>query len=272
MLRMVTVLTAVLLAASLHANGSAKDGLASNPCLSPITMHNPIYIAAGLSNDQFKVNLSIKYDLIFPLKIGFYASYTETMWWDLHSVSGPFTEIEHNPEIFWRFESGYNFLGDVKLFLLDFIQLGFFDHKSNGKDGVNSRSYNRSYAQIQISLGDTFRIGLNTKLVYFWPDSQLEDNPNYDQYAGFGSASFFVQTRDQSDLGTALENASVEIGFGEPLNNNVLRYIKAEIMSRKLLFDFRLYVQGYYGYAENMMVYDVPDEWSVRAGVILGSF
>ena len=58
------------------------------------------------------------------IKLGIYLGYTQTMFWGLFEDSGPFKEINFKPELFFRFESGYNFLNDVVIPLFDYFQAG----------------------------------------------------------------------------------------------------------------------------------------------------
>ena len=70
----------------------------------PLKLYKDNYLITGVGDDQIKINLSIMYDVFFPNKIGLFIGYTQTMFWAAYSISSPFSEIDFNPDFFWRFE------------------------------------------------------------------------------------------------------------------------------------------------------------------------
>ena len=76
-----------------------------------------------------------------PLKFG----YSQRSWWDIGESSAPFKEHNYNPEIFWDFGHARRIFGrETNISLLD--QAGY-EHQSNGRDGLESRSWDRLYVQ-----------------------------------------------------------------------------------------------------------------------------
>jgi len=123
---LLVVLIMLLIAFSLSAEADSLTGGLSG--------FKPNYFITGVGDDQIKMQISFKYDLLYPFlsKIGFYLGYTQLMFWDLYSSSAPFKTIDYNPDIFWRFESGNNFAGDVIIPGFDYVQIGLLEHLSNG--------------------------------------------------------------------------------------------------------------------------------------------
>jgi phospholipase A1 len=158
-----------LIAVPLAAQSKASESEYSMP---GFTNYKPSYIIMGWgsmdessrlqSNDLVLVNFSMKYDFFHKLRLGIYLGYTQTMFWGLFEDSGPFKEINFKPELFFRFESGYNFLGDAVVPGLDYFQAGW-EHRSNGKDGTASRGWDRAYAQVQGGFGKTVHVAANVK-------------------------------------------------------------------------------------------------------------
>ncbi|MGB4246503.1 MAG: phospholipase A, partial [Pseudohongiellaceae bacterium] len=110
-------------------------------------------------------NLDIKFELgmkfrvfpqidglaaLAPLKFG----YSQRSWWDIAESSAPFKEHNYNPELFWDFtEALARPSSTPRLHLFD---IAGFEHQSNGLDGIQSRSWDRVYAQREFSLSEMF--------------------------------------------------------------------------------------------------------------------
>lgn len=101
------------------------------------------------ANSQVKFQISAKFRVFegnfnyfrrnyFPL----YVAYTQKSFWNVGKPSMPFEENNYNPEVFLDFRL------DVKLterFRLKNFVISPYEHESNGVDGPDSRSWNRSY-------------------------------------------------------------------------------------------------------------------------------
>ncbi|MFN7906062.1 MAG: phospholipase A, partial [Pseudobdellovibrionaceae bacterium] len=91
--------------------------------------HNPSYFVYG--EPSSKLQISFKYS---PLKkIPLYLGYTQLGFWHLRDDSKPFKDFNYNPEIFYTLDLNDSFWKEI-----DFAP---YEHKSNGSDGKNSRSF-----------------------------------------------------------------------------------------------------------------------------------
>ena len=84
-----------------------------------------------------------EFDRLSPLHIG----YSQKSWWDIAESSAPFKEHNYNPEIFWDFEDAGASDAFLPYELSDVVDRIGFEHQSNGRDGLESRSWDRLYAQ-----------------------------------------------------------------------------------------------------------------------------
>jgi phospholipase A1 len=195
-------------------------------------------------------NYEVKFQFSFKLLVWkkmykgigdlFYA-YTQRSFWQVYdkSLSSPFRETNHEPEIFIKFDTDFNLLGlRNKLFLIG------LNHQSNGRGRVLSRSWNRIYADFIAERGN-FIIGL--KSWYRIPeDEEDDDNPDIEKYMGYGEL-FGAYKRKNHIFSFMLRNnlredenkGAVELGWSYPITHNV-----------------RVYVQYFNGYGESLVDYN----------------
>lgn len=245
-----------------------------NPWKSAISGYKPIYFITGIGEDQVKIRVSFKFDLFYPNKIGFYFGYTQLMFWDFYKFSAPFTEIDFNYDIFWRFESGYNFANDYEIPFVDYIQVGLLEHTSNGMPGpedpddpdvVNlSRGYDRIYLQFQAGIGSWLRFGLNFKYfycLYILYNKNPHDNPDIQEYIGsFVCRPFLVLYNKGLDDTMELYGEFAAGGGVNGLNFTERGFLEIGFKSYKLLSRFRIYAQYYQGFCESLLNYNVSAE------------
>lgn len=206
--------------------------------------YKPIYFAFG--KPFSKVQLSFRSELsdVVPLNFG----YTQIVFWELAKKSSPFKDSTYNPELFYRLQPP-----GEKWNALDF---GLVEHHSNGKDGIESRSYDQSYLRAiyaREGKGWTSAYALKLKVLYNL------DKPNKDITEYVGPLDFDVRfvhlldaLLDQSELilsvrpGGHLPTAFEKGGYQLAINysNNWLN------------INPTLYLQIYYGYAETLLNYN----------------
>jgi phospholipase A1 len=244
------------------------------------TSYKPIYFAAGWgdltaaqlnSNDLILVNFSFKYDPFYQYKVGVYLAYTQTMYWAFFSNSSPFKEINFRPELFFRFESGNNFAGDVAIPFFDYFQTGW-EHRSNGQDGALSRGWDRVYAQLQLGYGDIVHIGANVKYFYYLNlfsqsgFSSLADNPNIRDY----TSNFEFQVVANLDIPVFPMKVVLSGGPGGGPNafDFAMGWQQLDVYFLKLAGNLRPYLQVWNGYGQSIQDYD-QTSFNAHAGLAI---
>jgi phospholipase A1 len=235
----------------------------------------PIYFITGIGDDQVKMQLSFKYDIFYPFlsKIGLYMGYTQLMLWNLYSFSNPFKTIDFNPDFFWRFESKNNFAGDIDIPGFDYVQLGLFEHISNGEDGAESRGYDRSYVQFQFSTPFTLNFGINLKVFYCYG---MGDNTDINDYIGNYEAMVFFRILDDSNR----EYEAIYVRFASGGGIFGFDFSKGfqeiGVRIRPIVARFRPYIQFYHGYNESVIDYNrlthnnaYNQDFSIRIGIVI---
>lgn len=101
-----------------------------------------------------------------------YLGYSQIMFWQFWAESQPFYDLNYNPELFYRFHFTKDMNNDVGL------DLGILEHESNGVDGPNTRSWNRSYLRFfqtwSFESGLKFYINLKAWIPYFMDPTNLD--------------------------------------------------------------------------------------------------
>lgn len=133
---LLTILFSLLLVVAAHAEDVAEKPNPLNPEdveLVRLYHHKPMYILLG--KPETKIQFSFKARV---LKNGdLYFGYSQLMMWEFFHTSRPFRDINYNPELFYRWIADFGT-----------VDFGIFEHESNGKDGLDSRSWDRHYVQI----------------------------------------------------------------------------------------------------------------------------
>jgi outer membrane phospholipase A len=224
------------------------------PDLSPLEAYKPCYFIAGDKDDQVKVNVSFKYNLLKHYTAGLFLGYSQYMAWALYESSSPFIDINYNPEVFIK--SKYF----LRVYGLDYIQIAIYEHMSNGKDREDNRSVERGYGELQWSKGNRLNIGFNVRGTWYY--AQAKENKYYADMTKYYALKLFVSfSGEQVD-----ENAKDEIYI--KISGWNKGYQEYGFISRKLPYlNPRLYLQVYHGYLETLLTYDKKDT-GIRAGII----
>ncbi|WP_428023871.1 phospholipase A [Arcobacter sp.] len=131
---------------------------------------------------QLSVKKPIAYNL-FGLKESINFGYTQTSWWQLYTNSSPFRETNYQPEVFVIIPYGKKDKTSLKA-----LKFGFL-HESNGQDNPKSRSWNRLYAQSYFQISNLF---ITPRIWYRIPDGENDDNPDLQDYLGYGDLTFYL--------------------------------------------------------------------------------
>jgi|TARA_R110002050_G_scaffold67131_8_gene145434 phospholipase A1 len=131
---------------------------------------------------QLSVKKPISYNF-FGLKESINFGYTQTSWWQLYSESSPFRETNYRPEVFVMIPYGKRDKTSLKS-----LKFGLL-HESNGQSDPTSRSWNRIYAQSYFQFSSLF---FSPRVWYRIPDGSNDDNPDIEDYLGYGDLTFYL--------------------------------------------------------------------------------
>lgn len=114
-------------------------------------------VASGAYANQGKFRVAIRYRILTLSNSGYesglHLGYRQNSFWNLWEKSAPFFDNNYNPQAFLYLDSrDYSSQGWAPSALL------FVDHESNGRDGVESRAWNRYGAGVE--LGDVRRTAI----------------------------------------------------------------------------------------------------------------
>ena len=169
---------------STHSFGILKDNyfITGNPLNKQINVDN----ADVKYQISFRQRLSSSY---LPFNTFVFISYTQKSFWSIYKKSSPFRDTNFNPGIgFGRYliSDDNNYMGSL------FLQL---EHESNGKDSLNSRSWDF----LSLSGKYYFNDRLYFRAKAWLPLVLLIDNTNTDllTYKGYGNFSLDYRTKNE---------------------------------------------------------------------------
>jgi len=221
---------------------------------SAISLYEDNYFISGngKENNQVKGQISIKYALVYPYNIGLYMAYTDAFWWNIYDKSSPFREHNYKPELFFRWDKESKWW--LSLFATDYLQ-GGIGHKSNGRDGPESKSIDYYYYwTAQHSAGEKINIGFNYKIRKL---KRISDNFHIKKYWG-RNVGCFIQSGDGSEY-IDKERLSYNYEFGTDYGKHVVT-VECRILTTKFQpFLFAIYEHGYG--VDGLIDYDKKGEY-----------
>ncbi len=176
--------TSSKLNAQSYTKEEIEDSLAQRPYFS---IHKDNYFITGVPTNRAigSTTANAKYQISFkqvltrsrlPLDAYLFLTYTQKSFWNIYAESSPFNDVNFNPsvaigKVFYDKKNRLKGLGTLS-----------FEHESNGRDSIASRSWNR------LSLEYTTSINKNTIASFeVWaPFSYKEGNPDLLEYVGLG--------------------------------------------------------------------------------------
>jgi phospholipase A1 len=219
----------------------------------------PLFEAAGrdpdLKSTEAKFQFSFKGRLwtTDDRRWGVWAAYTQQSQWQLYNgdESRPFRDTNYMPEIMVAYRPGIELpLG----FRWNMVNVGF-NHQSNGRSDILSRSWNRLIAEGAIERGD---LVLNAKLWYRLKEDDIDDdNPDITDYLGYGEIGALYRWQGHSFSANLRGNPATGKGA-----------LQVGWFSPPLLGPLRFYVQGFTGYGESLIDYNW-NQTTIGAGVAL---
>lgn len=220
-----------------------------------IQYYKPIYFA--YSDPLTKIQFSFSSQLVedFPL----YFAYSQVIFWELGADSKPFLDATYNPEFFYRYRWSSSQWSS--------LDLGVWEHNSNGKAAAESRSYDQTYLRLNFAFeGARWITGFSAKFKYLY-NNDKENQDIYDYVGPFEFDIRFIQLFDswfdQAELilslrpggkwSTEWEKGGYELGLNFHLGG--LKVIPA------------FYIQYFHGYAETLINYSQKVD-EVRFGLM----
>jgi outer membrane phospholipase A len=230
----------------------------------PLSENEPIYFSVGTRGDTTaRFQLSFKYRIFdrelgwgrdHPWLAGLHLAYTQTSIWNLSETSKPFLDTSYRPSFFWQWRRG-----DDKTWI-DAARMGF-EHESNGKDGVDSRSINTLFVrpewQTTLANGKQFEF---TPKLYGYLDKT--DNPDIEKYRGYVDWAMRYGDRERSwralaRLGTA-GKGSLQLDWFE----------RTRVLGAGSISGY-LHVQLFTGYGESLLDYNQRNKSQLRIGIAI---
>lgn len=189
------------------------------------------------SDAKFQISLIQRLtNSVLPFRTYLFLTYTQLAFWDVFQESFPFRDINFNPTLGLGKPLVMNnrYLGDIS------IQL---EHESNGKDGDDSRSWNK------ISFSGQFNFNRHwSGFAKLWiPFVDGENNPDIVQYKGYGTFAVNYNQRNKYSLSFIVAPRSGGLGNMNMTFNASYRLFKND--NQYLFFEF------YNGYGEGMLDY-----------------
>jgi phospholipase A1 len=213
------------------------------------------YENAELEHYEFVFQLSVKY-IVAENILGKFSTlevaYTNKSFWQAYneSVSALFRETNHEPEIILGFKPEFDWS--------DYMTVAF-NHQSNGQVANLSRSWNRVIMSTTKIWPNRI---LNVRAWYRMPETSKadpndpsdNDNPDIDDYLGYGDVFLLEKMGDHSFATTFRNNlnfdenrGSVELDWTFPINKNL-----------------KGFVQYFNGYGESLIDYN---QYQERIGI-----
>lgn len=202
------------------------------------------------SNVKFQISLSIRLtNATLPWHTFLYIMYTQKTMWNVFENSMPMRDMNFNPGIGWTkpFFSKDRYVGKMTLLV---------EHESNGRDGPESRSWNR----VSLCGSTIVNEWLMVHAKYWIPIIDSENNRDILDYCGIFQTGAVVSTKDDKfQFGLTLVKRR-----GWNLNFNTIAEVSWKVNPKTNL---NLFAQYYNGYGENLLDYNVFKS-SLRVGIV----
>lgn len=209
-----------------------------------------------LDSVEFKFQLSVKFPVAYDIvgrDTSLWFAYSQQAYWQAYNsgISAPFRDTNHEPEVFIVTKPKHDFLG-IKP---SYVSYGF-NHQSNGQSGDLSRSWNRFYVDFMFEQDNT---AFSFKPWYRIPESsKLDDNPNIEDYYGYGEFNlihviddYTIDLMFRNNLKSSDNRGAIQVGFTFPLWGKT-----------------RGYVQYFNGYGQSLLDYNHQTQ-SLGIGIML---
>ena len=195
---------------------------------------------SALNSDvKFQISLSIRLsNATLPWNTYLYLFYTQLTFWNVFQDSMPMRDMNFNPGIGWTkpFFSKDRYIGKMTLIV---------EHESNGRDGDESRSWNRVALAGSAVVTDWLMVHGK-----FWiPIIDSMNNKDILRYAGLFRVGFTLTSRNKRWQG----NLSLVKRKGNVFNWNTIAEVSWKVSEKA---NVNLFAQYYNGYGENLLDYN----------------
>ena len=184
-----------------------------------------------------------------------YFGYSQRSWWDIAESSAPFKEHNYNPELFWDFQDAGADQGWLPYEFATFVDRFGFEHQSNGRDGLESRSWDRLYAQKSLRLRDDLAVRLKA----FVATNEGDNNADITDYLGNGEVQLTFEPNQDMDVILTSTKGHSRSKYNYQLD---LVYTMGSWLNTKFMLSY------YDGYGEALASYDEKTR-SLRAGIYI---
>lgn len=191
------------------------------------------------SDVKFQISFAVRLtNNVLPWNSFLFLSYTQKTFWNVFQESLPMGDINFNPAIGWSkpFFSQGRYVGKLTLLL---------EHESNGRDGPESRSWNR-ISVYGMAMVDEFLM-VHAK---FWiPIIDSGNNRDILRYAGIFQGGAVVTTPNKRwQFGvTWVKRGNFKLDF------NTIWEVSWKVSKKT---NVNLFAQYYNGYGENLLYYN----------------
>lgn len=191
------------------------------------------------SDVKFQISIGIRLtNATLPWHTYLSLMYTQRTFWNVFQRSMPMRDMNFNPAIGWTkpFFSKGRFVGKMTLMI---------EHESNGRDGKESRSWNR----ISLAASSIINQYLMVHGKVWIPIVDGQNNRDLLKYSGLWQWGFVASTADKKFTG----GITIVKRKGWDFNFNTIAELSWRVHEKTNL---NLFAQYYNGYGENLMDYN----------------
>lgn len=191
------------------------------------------------SDVKFQISLAIRLTkMSLPWHTYLYLFYTQKTFWNVFEDSMPMRDLNFNPGIGWTkpFFSKGRYIGKMTLMV---------EHESNGRDALDSRSWNRIALAGSVAVNDYLMVHGK----YWIPIVDGQNNRDILDYTGLFQWGFMATSPNRRwTLGLTLVKRR-----GWNMNWNTIAELSWNVSPKTNL---NLFAQYYNGYGENLLDYN----------------
>lgn len=223
-----------------------KDTISDMPLFS---MYEDIYFMTGIPLNQEinKETADAKFQISFkillsrnqlPLDSFLFLTYTQKAFWNLYARSKPFEEVDFKPGLSLGIPI---YQTEDELLGMAFLK---YQHESNGRQSIYSRSWNRLGVAFHADLGNRY----NFNIEIWYPFKYKDDNPQLLEYRGIG------------EINVSYDLEPERWRFETRLQKGLNMTWKGSIRTRVLYSPFalkriNLMLEWYFGYGESLITF-----------------